>query len=344
MKIKKNYDLTKLNTLGVSAVAKEFIEIENEEDIQELFHLKEFKENKKMFLGGGSNILFTTDYDGIVVLNKLTGIEIIDETSNEVVVRSMSGVVWHDLVLFVVQKGYWGLENLSLIPGTVGGAPVQNIGAYGAELKNVLDTVETLDATDGSKKVFTKAECEFGYRDSVFKNKFKGKYFISAVTFKLSKIPKPNISYKILSDYLKEHTIEANDLKNISDAVSAIRRSKLPDPKVIGNAGSFFKNIFLSKEIFSEFKKKYPDIRYFEEGETVKIPAAWLIENCGPAEGGASWKGYRIGNVGVHEKHALVLVNYGGGTGKELRDLAESIIESVLLKFDLTLTPEVNLI
>ncbi|MDE2399547.1 MAG: UDP-N-acetylmuramate dehydrogenase [Patescibacteria group bacterium] len=337
MEIQQNYDLTKLNTLGVSAHAKFFTELNNEQELKELFDLAEFKQEKKIFLGGGSNVLFTQDFDGLVILNKLKGIEILEENNQEVSIRSISGEIWHDLVSFSVDKELWGIENLSLIPGTVGGAPVQNIGAYGAELKNVLENVEAYNIVDGSKRIFAVEECALGYRDSVFKNKLKGQYFISAVTLKLSKIPRPNISYKLLADYLKENNIEVHNPRDISGAVIAIRSSKLPDPAVIGNAGSFFKNVFVNDEKLKDLQKSFPEIKYFKEQEQIKIPAGWLIEQCG-------WKGRRIGNVGVHEQHALVLVNYGGGSGKELENLAQKIIDSVYAKFGLKLVPEVNFI
>lgn len=344
MEIKKDYDLTNLNTLGISAFAKEFVEIKNKEDLEKLLTLEEFKSNKKIFLGGGSNILFTKDFDGLVILNKLEGIEILKENDDYTLIKSMSGVIWDDLVSFTTLRDLWGIENLAFIPGTVGGAPMQNIGAYGAELKDVLESVEAYDVTDGTKRIFTVEECDFGYRDSIFKNKLKGRYFIGAITLKLSKTPKPNISYKILSDYLRENGITVKNSKEVSDAVSHIRKTKLPDPKIIGNAGSFFKNIFVSKDKLDELLKFFPDLKYFNEDNEIKISSAWLIESCGPTEGEASWKGYRVGNVGVHEKHALVLVNYGGGTGLEIENLARKIIDSVFSKFSLTLTPEVNLI
>jgi len=259
----------------------------------------------------------------------------------------MGGEIWNDFVLFAVNHGYWGVENLSLIPGTVGAAPMQNIGAYGAELNDTLENVEAYEVENNSeskKKIFTKEDCALGYRESVFKNKLKGKYFISAVTFKLSKKPKINTSYKILANYLEENKIEVRSPKDISEAVASIRRSKLPDPKILGNAGSFFKNVFAEKNKLEELLKTYPGMPSFEEDEMIKIPAGWLIEQCGPRQGEASWKGYRIGNVGVHEKQALVLVNYGEATGLEVLDLAKKIIASVKDKFDLELTPEVNLI
>lgn len=349
MIISENYDLTKLNTFGVSANAKFFVEIEEEKDLAELFILPEFKNNKKIFLGWGSNILFTKDFDGIVVLNKLKGIEILEENSETAAVRAGGGELWQDFVVFAVSRGYWGIENLASIPGTAGAAPMQNIGAYGAELKDTLLNVEVFEIETGGKKILSKTECKLGYRESIFKNKLKDKYFISAITLKLSKMPKPNLSYKILSDYLERNKIETKSPGDISDAVTAIRQSKLPDPKILGNAGSFFKNVFIDKKRLDDLLKIFPDTPYFEEKDEskasvlVKIPAGWLIEQCGPSDR-ISWKGYRAGNVGVYDKQALVLINYGGATGLEIVELANKIIVSVKEKFNLELTPEINIL
>ncbi|KKR69988.1 MAG: UDP-N-acetylenolpyruvoylglucosamine reductase [Candidatus Nomurabacteria bacterium GW2011_GWB1_40_7] len=337
MKILKDYSLFKLNTFGILANAKFFVGVESEKDLAELFNLSEFKQNKKMFLGGGSNVLFTKDFDGIVVLNKLKGVEILENNADTVIIRAMGGEIWHDLVMFAVNNGYWGIENLSSIPGTVGAAPMQNIGAYGAELKDCLESVEAYEIGAGKKKIFNKKECEFGYRDSVFKNELKGKYFISAITLKLDKKEKKNITYKVLADFFERNNIKVKNPKDVSDAVIFIRKSKLPDPKILGNAGSFFKNVFVDKGQLEKLRNKYPDIPHFEENEAIKIPAGWLIEQCG-------WKGKRIGNVGVHEKQALVLVNYGGATGLEIMELANKIIISVKEKFGLELSPEVNIV
>ncbi len=337
MKIIRDYDLTKLNTFGISVQAKFFAELNEESDLKELFISPEFRNNEKLFLGGGSNILFTRNFRGIVVLNKLKGIEILEENPEYSTIKSMGGVIWHDLVEFTVNRGYWGIENLALIPGTVGAAPMQNIGAYGAEIKDVLENVEAYEIETGEKKTFRREECEFGYRDSIFKNKLRGKYFISAITLKLGKTEKKNINYKILQEYLEENKIEIKSSKDISDAVSSIRKSKLPDPALIGNAGSFFKNIFIKKEKLENLLKLYPDMPSFEEDGKIKIPAGWLIEQCG-------WKGKRMGNVGVHDKQALVLVNYGGATGEEIKNLSEQIIASVNSRFRLILEREVNLI
>ena len=272
-----------------------------------------------------------------MVLNKLKGIEITEENSENVLVRAMGGEVWNELVLFAVNHGYWGIENLSLVPGTVGAAPMQNIGAYGTEIKETLFSVETFEVATGLKKIFTKEECGLGYRNSVFKNKLKGKYFISAITLKLSKLENKNIVYRALKEYLDENKIKIFGPKDVSEAVASIRRSKLPDPKVLGNAGSFFKNVFVEKNKLKKLLEVYPNMPSFEEETLIKIPAGWLIEQCG-------WKGKRLGNVGVHEKQALVLVNFGGATGSEILDLANKIIASVKEKFGLELVPEVNLI
>lgn len=347
MKIQHNYNLSKLNTFGISVNAKFFVEISNENDVKELFNTMEFKNSEKLFLGGGSNVLFTKDFDGLVVLNKLKGIEILQEEAKNMVIRSMGGESWRDLVIFAVERGLWGIENLALIPGTVGAAPIQNIGAYGAELKNVLENVEAYNIESGEKKVFTKEECKLGYRDSIFKNELRGKYFITAITLRLSKIENKNITYKILQEYLEKNKIEIKNSKDVSDAVSAIRKSKLPDPVEIPNAGSFFKNPVLSRLEYEQFESKFvigfggealESLRskfIFQGNNGIKIPAAFLIEQSG-------WKGKRVGNVGVHDKQALVLVNYGGATGQEIKNLAEQIIVSVFSKFGVLLIPEVN--
>ena len=337
MKIARDYNLFKLNTFGISVKAKYFVEIRDEKELKELFTAPEFKNNKKLFLGGGSNVLFTKDFNGLVILNKLKGIEILEEDFEHVIIRSMGGEIWHDLVNFAVGRGLWDIENLSLIPGTVGAAPMQNIGAYGVELRDVLQNVEAYSLEDGTKRVFKTEECELGYRDSVFKNELKDKYFITAITFKLSKKEKKNVTYKALYEHLEKNKIEVKSSKDISEAVSHIRRTKLPDPAVIPNAGSFFKNVFLEPTELKKLQKSYPDMPYFEENGVVKIPTAWLIEQTG-------WKGKRVGNVGVHDKQALVLVNHGGGGGGEIKELAEKIINSVYEKFGIKLVPEVNIV
>lgn len=341
MEILENYDLTHLNTFGVPARARYFVVLEKEDQIPELFNNEIFKNNEKLFLGGGSNILFTKDFMGIVVQNKIKGIEIIQENDENVWIKCMGGEVWHDLVSFAVNRELWGIENLSLIPGTVGAAPMQNIGAYGAELKNTLDSIEAynIEIKDGKleKRIFQNNECNFGYRESIFKNVVKGKYFIVAIILKLNKKENKNIEYKVLKNYLEENKIINPDLKGISEAVCNIRRSKLPDPSVLGNAGSFFKNVFVSKDEFDKLILTFPDVPHFIEGEYIKIPAGYLIEQCG-------FKGKRVGNVGMHEKQALVLVNYGGATSEELLAFANLVMTTVYERFGLQLTPEVNLI
>ncbi len=343
MKISEDHDLTKLNTFGVPARAKFFAEIENEADLLKLFESPFFQNHPRLFLGGGSNVLFTKDFEGIVILNKLKGISILEETAEDVLIKSMSGEGWHELVEFSVKKGYWGIENLALIPGTVGGSPVQNIGAYGVEIAETLARTEVYDIETGQKVILSKAQCEMGYRDSIFKHKAKGKYFISAVILSLKKNSPPKVEYRVLKDYLENNNIIINSPEDVSKAVSDIRRSKLPDPKVIGNAGSFFKNVFVDKEKLAELLSQYMGMPHFEEDGLTKIPAGWLIEHSGPTIG-ISWKGYRLGHVGVHDKQALVLVNHGGASGQEIKTFAETIIDSVKQKFGLTLTPEVNFI
>ena len=337
MKIQSNYNLSKLNTFGISVNAKFFVEVNNEEDLAKIFNLPDFKNVKKIFLGGGSNVLFLKDFDGLVILNKLKGVKISREDSENVLIRSMGGESWNNFVNFAVERDLWGVENLASIPGTVGAAPMQNIGAYGAEIKNVLENVETFNFDTGEKKIFNREECKLGYRDSIFKNELKDKSFITAVTFKLNKTSHKNVDYKVLRDYLEKNKIKVKHSKDISDAVSAIRKDKLPNPAVTPNAGSFFKNVFVEESELERLQKIYPDIPNFDDEGIVKIPAGWLIEQCG-------WKGKRVGNVGVHDKQALVLVNYGGAIGEEILALANLIISDVKEKFGLDLIPEVNLI
>jgi UDP-N-acetylmuramate dehydrogenase len=337
MDIKNNVSLKQFNTFGIDVKAKFLIFLEKEVEIKDVFDSNEFKNNPHVFLGGGSNVLFVNDFDGIVIVNKLKGIEILREDEENVWLKIASGEDWHDVVLFTVEKKYWGIENMALIPGTVGAAPIQNIGAYGVEIKDVIEDIFAFNVETSEKKIFSKDECKFGYRESVFKNELKDKYFISALVLKLSKIPKVNLSYKVLNEYFEKNNIDKNNIKNISDAVIEIRKSKLPDPKVIGSAGSFFKNVFIEKDILKKLLEKFPELPYFEEGNLYKIPTGWLIESCG-------WKGKIVGNAGVYEHQALVVVNHGGATGIEIKNLVDRIIDSVEQKFGLTLVPEVNII
>jgi UDP-N-acetylmuramate dehydrogenase len=291
-----------------------------------------------LVLGGGSNVLLTKDFEGMVVKMNLRGIERVNETEEHIFIKANSGENWHEFVLYCVEKGYGGVENLSLIPGCIGAAPMQNIGAYGVEVKDVIEAVEAVEITTGIKTSFSNAECKFGYRESIFKNEAKGKYIITSVTYKLSKKPQLNISYGAIKDVLQEKGIDTPNLKDVSDAVIAIRSSKLPDPKVLGNSGSFFKNPEIDSAIYEQLKASYPTIPgYPTFSNQIKVPAGWLIEQCG-------WKGKRVGNTGAHKDQALVLVNYGNATGNEIYKVALEIQQSVMDKFGIHIIPEVNII
>lgn len=294
---------------------------------------------KFMFLGGGSNVLFCKDYDGLVIKNGIKGMHIVSEDDEQVHLKVYSGEVWHNLVLHCVEQNWGGIENLSLIPGTVGAAPMQNIGAYGIELEKVFVELEALNLETLELQNFNKEQCAFGYRESVFKRQLKDRYFIYSVTLKLDKHPKVNVEYGDIRQVLMDKGIvpENAGIKDVSDAVISIRSSKLPDPKELGNSGSFFKNPVITKVHFDGLKNDFPDIKGFPQEQGVKVPAAWLIENCG-------WKGKRVGNTGSHARQALVLVNYGNATGAEVHQLALDIIDSVYSKFNIKLEPEVNLI
>ena len=307
-------------------------------DLPWLISLPEFKELPTLILGGGSNILFTQDYKGLVVLNRLKGITSEKISDNKIRITAGSGVVWHDLVLHTLENGWGGIENLSLIPGTVGAAPIQNIGDYGAELKDVFVNLEAFEYATGEMRTFGAEECDFGYRWSVFKGDLKGRFLITSVTLELSLQPEVNVSYGAIVSILETKGISEPTIRDVSDAVIDIRRSKLPDPAALGNSGSFFKNPVISSIDFEGLKLEYPEIPGYVIDEThTKIPAAWLIEQCG-------WKGQRRGEIGVHERQPLVLVNYGDGQGKNLQQLAFDIQESVSNKFGIPLTPEVNII
>lgn len=287
-----------------------------------------------LFMGGGSNLLFLNNYSGTVLHSVIDNINIVAEDDNSVSVRVGSGVVWDDFVAYCVEKGWWGVENLSLIPGEVGASAVQNIGAYGVEVKDVLQSIEAISVDDLSKRIFTNAECNYAYRDSIFKKSLKGKYVITYVTYRLSKKANPNIGYGALKSVLAENP----SLKEIRDAIIAVRNSKLPDPKVYGNAGSFFMNPVIPMEQFVELQSRYPDIPSYPASDGyIKVPAGWLIEKSG-------WKGKSLGNAAVYEKQALVLINRGGATGMEIKHLADTIIEDIKEIFGITLHAEVNYI
>jgi UDP-N-acetylmuramate dehydrogenase len=339
MSIQEQIDLLPYNTFHISAKAKYFTPIQSVEEFQQLIKSPTYKQEKHLILGGGSNLLLTRDFDGLVIKVDIKGIEVVAQDSTSVTVKAGAGEVWHDLVAHCVEQDWGGIENLSLIPGTVGAAPMQNIGAYGVEIKEVIKNVEAIDMISGQVKVFTNRECAFDYRESVFKQKLKGKYFISSVTLTLTKKNhRFNTSYGAIETTLQQHEVHQLSVRAISDAVIVIRQQKLPDPKVIGNAGSFFKNPTITQEHYEKLKNTYPEIPgYPIVNQQVKVPAAWLIEKC-------DWKGKTFDNIGVHANQALVLVNYGGGTGEKIWELASKILSSVKEKFDVQLQPEVNVV
>lgn len=333
----KNISLKDYNTFGIDAKAKYFCEIQSVNQLMDLIQSDLFKKEKRLILGGGSNVLFTKDFDGLIIHNSILGKEKINETVDSVSIQLNSGEVWHQAVMYCVENNWGGIENLSLIPGTVGAAPMQNIGAYGVEVKEVIEKVEAVELATGRIMTFTNEECKFGYRESVFKNELREKFFISSVTLTLSKKShRINTSYGAIADTLHTMNISQPTIKNVSDAVIKIRSEKLPDFKTLGNAGSFFKNPEISEERFSKLKNDFPIVPHYSANQGVKVPAGWLIEQCG-------WKGKTFDHVGVHAKQALVLVNYGDATGDEIFSLAQKIISSVKEKFSITLTPEVNI-
>ncbi len=337
MKIKENFSLKDLNTFGVEARAGYFAGINSEEELAELFRSPVFKENKKLVLGGGSNILFTGDFEGLVVKVNISGIEKISEDAGGVILEAGAGTVWNDIVDFTVDNNWGGLENLSLIPGTAGAAPIQNIGAYGQELKNVFRNLDGYFISDGRKKTFEPEECRFGYRRSIFKDELKDKFVITKIRLSLRKNPSPDISYGSLKSELERLGIKQITVKDVSKAVSSIRRAKLPDPAVTGNAGSFFKNPVIDREEYLILKKEFPEMATFPaEDDKIKIAAGWLIEKCG-------WKGKKFGQTGVHDKQALVLINLGNASGEEILNVAGKIKKSVRDKFGIALTEEVNI-
>ncbi len=323
------------NSFGIDIPAEKFFILSNQEDIPGLISKVEDRSSIHI-LGGGSNILLTSPVQGLVVHNRLKGIKELARDDEYVWLEVSSGEVWHDLVMYSLEKGLSGLENLALIPGTVGAAPIQNIGAYGVEVCETIQQVTAWFWEEACYLTLTNEECRFGYRDSIFKQALKGKILITSVVFKLSRKPINRTSYGAINQELEKMGVSEVNPHAIAAAVMSIRRSKLPDPKVLGNAGSFFKNPVIPNELFHLLQQQSPDIPWFPVNEdTVKVPAAWLIEACG-------WKGYRRGAIGVHERQALVLVNYGGGTGDALYDLSEEIIQSVKQRYRITLEREVQ--
>lgn len=335
MIFQKNISLKDYNTFGINASAKEFITVTS------LLQLKEvISEHKDIFiLSGGSNILLTKNISKPVVHINTKGIDIVEQTDENIFIKAQSGENWHDFVLWCIEQNYGGVENLSLIPGNVGTSPMQNIGAYGVEIKDVFYQLEALEISTGEIKIFDHNSCNFGYRESVFKNIFKGKYLIINVTFQLTKnIHKLNTSYGAIQTELERNNIKNPSIKDVSNVIIAIRESKLPDPKEIGNSGSFFKNPVVSIDQFKDLEKEYPNMPYYKVSDkTIKIPAGWLIEQCG-------FKGKRFGDAGVHQDQALVLVNYGNATGNEILDMANNILKTVSNKFRIDLEIEVNII
>jgi UDP-N-acetylmuramate dehydrogenase len=333
--IEQNVSLKPYNTFGLNAQAKLLARVGSVPELQEVLADTNLKSEERFILGGGSNILLTRNVDGLVIKNEIDGIEVLEETPSHFLVKSGAGVMWHELVMHCIQNNYAGIENLSLIPGNVGAAPMQNIGAYGVELKDVFHSLEAVEMASGNVETFSSADCQFGYRESVFKRKLKGQFIISSVTLKLSKNPSINTSYGAIEQELEAMGISSPTIKEVSQAVINIRQSKLPDPKELGNSGSFFKNPVVPTFKFEELKSQHPNIPGYPAGENTKLAAGWLIEQCG-------WKGKVVGNTGSHAKQALVLVNYGNATGVEIFELSEQIMQSVYDTFGVQLEREVN--
>ncbi|WP_291723178.1 UDP-N-acetylmuramate dehydrogenase [Bernardetia sp.] len=335
--VRNNISLQNYTTFGVAATAQNFIEITSTEQLIEVLTFAEQENIHSIFiLGGGSNVLFLKDFDGLVIKNSIKGIEKVKEDENEVILSVGAGENWHQFVLFCLEKNYGGIENLSLIPGTVGAAPMQNIGAYGVEIKNVVTNVKVLNRKTKKVEWISNAECKFGYRSSIFKNEAKDKYIILEVEFKLTKQNHTlNTSYGAIKDALET---QIATIQNISKAVISIRDSKLPNPKEIGNGGSFFKNPEIATSQFETLKKEFPTmVGYPVSDTTTKVAAGWLIEACG-------WKGKVVGNTGAHKNQALVLVNYGNAKGEEIWNLAKEIQKSVYNTFGIKIEPEINII
>jgi len=347
MQVQSNFSLKPYNTFGIDTRARYFSTFSDVEQLKELSTYDPVTIGSPttiFILGGGSNILFTKDFDGHVLKNDIRGIAKINEDDEYVYVKVGAGENWHQFVLFSVRNGWQGIENLSLVPGHVGASPMQNIGAYGVEIKEVFVELSAFHLRDKSVQKFDLGDCEFGYRESVFKRKYKDEFVILDVTYRLNKIPRYNTSYGAVEKELQRMKVTDLSIAAISQAIINIRTSKLPDPSVIGNAGSFFKNPSVSKEKFSNLRAEFRDIVGYENSDgTIKLAAGWLIEHCGPTDTG-TWKGFRKGDAGSYEKQALVLVNYGHATGKEIYDLSEEISQSVMKKFSVELEREVNII
>lgn len=338
MLVLKDHSLKNLNTFGVNVKAKLFAEVFSEDELVELLSDEKLKSEKKYILGGGSNILFTKDFDGMIIKVSISVINVIEENNESVLIEAGAGVIWDELVKYCVEKTFGGIENLTLIPGTVGAAPLQNIGAYGQELSDTLVSVSGVFIESGENRIFNKEECKFSYRSSIFKEELKNKFIITSIRLKLSKIEKPITYYKTLRDYLIKNKISNPTIRDISKAVKEIRRQRLPDPTKIGNAGSFFKNPEVSQETYNNLKSEFADIISFPtDSEKIKVSAGWLIEKCG-------WKGKRVGDVGTSPDHALVVCNLGNAAGADILEFAMGIKEEVSNKFGITLEEEVNIL
>lgn len=338
MNIQENTSLKKYNSFGIDVSAKYFVECSSVNDFKEILSNQKYVDSEKLILGGGSNLLFTKDFNGIVLKNNLKGIELIKEDDNFFFVKVAAGEVWHEFVMYCIQHNYAGLENLSLIPGNVGASPMQNIGAYGVEIKDIFYELEALNIAEKTIQTFSNSDCKFGYRESVFKRILKNKFIITSVIFKLNKKAKFNTSYGAINAELEKMGVKELSIQAISKAVCNIRGSKLPNPAEIGNAGSFFKNPEVVKSKFEFLQMRFPNIVGYElSTKNVKLAAGWLIEQCG-------WKGKTIGEAGVHKLQALVLVNYGNAKGNEIFDLSQKIVDSVKNKFGVELEREVNII
>lgn len=337
MKIIPNQSLKAYNTFGIEALAKAFIAIQNETELAEV--LRDNSDKKLFILGGGSNMLLTQDINALVIHINNKGITVVKEDDDFVWVKGNAGEVWHEFVLWCIDHNFGGIENLSLIPGNVGATPVQNIGAYGVEIKDTFDSCEAMEIATQQMRTFHKGDCQFGYRESIFKGELKNKYIILSVTFKLRKSKhKINTSYGAIDAELEKMNIKNPTIKEVSNAVIAIRQSKLPDPKELGNSGSFFKNPVVPISVYEKAKEKHPDIPNYPVSEThVKVPAGWLIEQAG-------FKGKRFGDAGIHSKQALVLVNYGHATGSEIWSVAQHIQQTVKEIFGIVIEAEVNVI
>ncbi len=335
--MQENISIQAFNTFGIDVKARYYFSLQTLTQLEELASLPAIQ-SSRLVLGGGSNVLFTRDFNGIVIHNQLRGIEVVEEDDDTIWVKAAAGENWHSFVLHCIENNWCGIENLSLIPGKVGASPMQNIGAYGVEIKDVFHELEAWNIQKEQVDTFDREDCQFGYRESVFKHDLKNQYLILSVTFRLSKRPNVNVSYGTIEEVLNTMGVENPGIKEVSNAIIAIRQSKLPDPAEIGNAGSFFKNPVVSDNFASRLLSRYPHMPSYKvsEGE-VKIPAGWLIEQAG-------WKGKRFNNYGVHEKQALVLVNYGGAKGQEIVDLSHEIQRDVREKFGIIINPEVNFI